>query len=131
MVGVLVWAATASNRRIEIERDAEHHYTERCAGLAGNGVRYKGPFVRLSIYREFLVLSHLQTYVLPFDRIDSVEVESGLVGKGLRIVHSKAGVGAVRLSVANPEKVRDLLISTISDARESESAESSSKNNGA
>ena len=116
---LLIYVFWASTRKLPIEQNEELIYSERCGGLAGGGVRFKGPFVRLSIYKEFLVLSHLQNVVLKFSEIKSV-VSGGLLGTALCINHTKKHLGPIQLSVVNHKQLKTLLTGLIEQARQVE-----------
>ena len=116
---LLIYVVWASTRSLPIEQNKELIYSERCGGLAGGGIRFKGPFVRLSIYKEFLVLSHLQSIVVKFSEIESVE-SGGLWGTAVCINHNKKYLGPIQLSVVNHERLKTLLEGLIEEARQGE-----------
>jgi hypothetical protein len=74
------------DRKAEIEEGATALHNEIC----GAGIDLKNwsmPFVRLTLYPKFALLSYAKKIVLPYEVIDSVTVERGIVGRGVRIRH--------------------------------------------
>jgi hypothetical protein len=74
------------DRKAEIEEDATPLHNEIC-GARIDLKNWSVPFVRLTLYPKFAVLSYAKTIVLPYEAIDSVTVERGIVGRGVRIRH--------------------------------------------
>lgn len=64
-------------------------FTETCAGVIG-WLTYKGPFIRLAIYSDFMIVSCDKQYYLPFSSITKIERKSFLFTKGYRIHHRNA-----------------------------------------
>ena len=74
------------DRKAEIEDDATPLHNEIC-GARIDLKNWSMPFVRLTLYPKFALLSYAKKIVLPYEAIDSVAVERGIVGRGLRIRH--------------------------------------------
>ena len=119
VLSLLSYVFWASTRKLPIEQNKELIHGERCGGLAGAGMRFKGPFVRLAIYKDFLVLGHLQSVVLNFSEIESVE-SGGMWGTALCINHTRKNLGAIQLSVSNHERLKALLTHLIEQARQAQ-----------
>ena len=99
-------------KKLDIEKEAELIHSERCGGIAGTSMRFRGSLVRLSIYRDFLVLSHFKKVVLKFDEIESTELKSNTwkTWGGLCIYHNRRDVGEIVLShMGNSDRIKALL----------------------
>lgn len=57
----------------------------RCAGIIG-WVSYKGPFIRVSLYEDFIIISYRKIILLKFSEM-SIKKEKFLFNKVLRIEH--------------------------------------------
>lgn len=74
------------DRKAEIENGATPLHNEIC-GARIDLKNWSMPFVRLTLYPGFALLSYAKKIVLPYEAIDSVAVERGIVGRGVRIRH--------------------------------------------
>lgn len=81
--------ADRRDRKAEIEEDAAPLHNQICGARMGrkNGSM---PFVRLTLYPTFALLSYAKNIVLPYEAIESVTVERGIVGRGVRIRHHES-----------------------------------------
>lgn len=61
-------------------------FSDTCGGVVG-WLNYKGPFIRVAVYPDFVVVSCDRQYYLPFGEIASIERRSFLFTKGYRIHH--------------------------------------------
>lgn len=86
LIAIFAWIYQRKERRHPAEAAMRPLFTEDCAGVIG-WVTYKGPFIRLAVYPDFLVASCDQPYYLPFTQISQVERRSFLFSKGYRIHH--------------------------------------------
>ena len=75
-------------------------------------MHYRGPFINLRLYDDFLVIGGLGTIVLTYDEIERVEVNKwlGAVADGVRIVHRKSGApGKIVIGTASPERLKEMI----------------------
>ncbi|MGZ4033557.1 MAG: hypothetical protein ACXVPU_00570 [Bacteroidia bacterium] len=87
-----------SNRKSGREKDLIPIYSVQCGGSFGF-VRASFPFVRLSLYSDFLVISSYGKIIIDYSRIRELR-DVGLFGSGLEIV------------TTNPDKYGQPIIST-------------------
>jgi len=86
-VGILLLIWQRSKSYLEIEQGKTALLTVRCAGTIGL-TRYRGPFIRLSLYQEFLVIRSLKSIVLYYYEISHVKDSQSLLDKSLHIYHT-------------------------------------------
>ena len=86
VIGIFVWLFIRKGKRHPRETGRSARFETSCAGIIG-WVTYRGPFIRLSVYDDFLVVACSAPYLLEFSEIERVEaVRFGFV-KGFRIHH--------------------------------------------
>jgi hypothetical protein len=88
VVGCTLVLLIRSAMKLDIEKGRTPVYHERCGGRFGmpasgeTGLFSHGfftfPFVRLSMYEDFVVISYSVQIVLAYSEIDNVEVREGL-----------------------------------------------------
>jgi hypothetical protein len=76
----------ARDRKSEMEDGASPLHNEIC-GARIDLKNWSIPFVRLTLYPTFALLSYAKKIILPYDTIDSVTIERGIIGRGVRIRH--------------------------------------------
>ena len=79
------------DRKAEIEAGETPLHDEIC-GARIDLKNWTMPFVRLTLYPKFAVISYAQKIVLPYGAIDSVAIEKVIAGRGVRIRHHHPGV---------------------------------------
>jgi len=84
IVGAFGGTMLISYKRHPREKGANHIYTSRCGGEFGL-IKLSVPFIRLSLYDDFLVISHWTRTVLEYKHIRSLE-KYGLFGDGILIM---------------------------------------------
>ena len=84
--GIFGYIFQRKDRMHASEAGKKHLFTESCAGVIG-WLTYKGPFIRLAVYGEFIIVSCDKQYYLPFSAITKIERHSFLFTKGYRIYH--------------------------------------------
>lgn len=90
-------------------------HNEICGALIGPK-NWSTPFVRLTLYPGFALLSYTNKIVLPYEAIDSVVVEKGVVGRGIRIRHHQPDAPEqLIIWSSDVETLRKKLSSLISD----------------
>ena len=79
-----------SQKKLEIEGDEKPLYTSTAGGQIG-WVTYRGPFISLRIYDEFIIIGCGSKMVLKYDEIISVEIKQwmGLMPDRIQINHQE------------------------------------------
>ena len=82
----------SSKRRLEIELGKEALYRGQ-VGARIDGFYYGGPFVRVALYSDFLVIS-CNKFLTSFKKEDIFEFKIGkdFISEGLDIIHNKSGI---------------------------------------
>jgi hypothetical protein len=116
VVSILLLLIVGSRRRSEIEQNKTPLHTQTSGGRIG-WVRYRGPFVRLSIYDEFVVIRYgWKTIVLPYGEIERVETGKwlGMRTDSVQIVHHKPDAPPyIRIGAFSPERIKELIESKL------------------
>ncbi len=86
---VFLWMFRRKDRLHVSEAGKKPLFTESCAGVIG-WLTYKGPFIRLAVYDDFVVVSCDKQYYLPLGNITRIARHSFLFTKGYRLYHNKA-----------------------------------------
>lgn len=86
MAGFFVWMIIRKNRRHGAEAGKSAIYATNCTGTVG-WITYKGVFLRLAVYAEFLVVACNRVYYFPFSEIMHIERHNFLFRRGYRIHH--------------------------------------------
>ena len=114
--GILLLLLWGSGMRLDIEKDKTPLHTETAGGRIG-WMRYRGPFIRLNIYDEFIVIRYSwKSIVLRYDEIERVETGKwlGLVTDRLQIVHHKPDAPSfIRIGASSPERVKAIIESKL------------------
>lgn len=77
------------DRRADVESGETPSHSEIC-GARIDQQNWSMPFVRLTLYPTFAVISYAKKIVLPYDTIDRVEMVGGILGRGVRLYHHQA-----------------------------------------
>jgi hypothetical protein len=83
---LFIWMFIRKDRMHAAEAGKQALYSTICGGIVGWWT-YKGPFIRLAVYSEFLVVVCDRVYYLPFAEIQQIERRNFLFRKGYRIHH--------------------------------------------
>lgn len=65
VAGLFIWMFVRKDRLHPAEEGKKAVYATTCAGIVG-WLTYKGPFLRLAVYTEFLVVACDKVYYFPF-----------------------------------------------------------------
>lgn len=115
VLGIFGFTIINAHKRLDIEKGKTPLYSSTAGGQIG-WLNYKGPFISLRIYEDFLVIVYTKTIVLRFDEIDQVEIKKwiGLVSDRIQIVHHKLNVPSkIIIGTSNPAKVKELIESKL------------------
>jgi hypothetical protein len=106
VLGIFLLLIISSQWKLEIEKDKKLLYSSTAGGWIG-GISYRGPFISLRMYDEFIIIVCVRTYVLKYDEIVSVEIKRwmGLIPDRIQIKHR------------NPSIPKDIVIGTYSPSR--------------
>lgn len=86
VAGIFIWMFVRKDRRHPAEALERAAYATTCGGIVG-WLTYKGSFLRLAVYAEFLVVACDNVYYFPFSGIQQIERRNFLFRKGYRIHH--------------------------------------------
>lgn len=89
VIAVFVWIYRRKDRSHPAEAGKAPIFTEACGGVVG-WLNYKGPFIRVAVYPDFLVVSCDRQYYLPFSSVGHIERRNFFFSKGYRIHHRTA-----------------------------------------
>lgn len=99
-----------SNRRAKIEHNQRPLWEEKCSGRMG-AIGVGIPAIRVSLYRNFMVVAFLGTTVIPYSDIQSVSVKRGFsilgtTGIGIKMRNMLSGY---HFRSRDPNKVAELI----------------------
>ena len=109
--GFLLFIAVKAHNRLDIEAGKTALYTSTAGGQIG-WTRYRGPFISLRIYDEFIVIGYAKTIVLRFGEIDRVEIKKwmGLVSAGIQLIHHKSDAPSrIIIGTTNPAHAKEII----------------------
>ena len=86
VAGIFIWMFLRKDRRHAAEAGKKALYSTICGGIVG-WLTYKGPFIRVAVYPEFLVIACDKVYYLPFSEVVQIERRNFMWRKGYRIQH--------------------------------------------
>lgn len=102
---IIIWRG---NQRIAKETGKKPLYKATCGGQIG-WFRYRGPFIQLRMYEDFLVIGYIKHIVLRYDEIDEIYPVGNLLRRGVEIKHHKKSVPQrLQLSDTKPDKVLEV-----------------------
>lgn len=105
---VFAFIILLSIRKSEREKGLTPLYSERCGGRFGF-VQATFPFVRLSLYDDFLVLSCYGKIIIEYARIRELR-DVGLLGSGLEIVTTNPGkYGQPIIGTMNKSEIKRII----------------------
>lgn len=88
---VLLYWYFVKNTKLSEEKGLTPVYQE-VGGGRFDGVNYTLPFVRISIYDRFLVISYSRKILLTWNDISEVTLEEHLISTGIRILHNRSDI---------------------------------------
>ncbi len=106
VIGVIVFALIKRNSILDIEKGRKAIFTEYCCG-AINGARAK--FLRLSIYRGFIVIGYARSIVIQANEIKSVSIGRYFMTKGLEIEHTRSDLPSIFLFLDDLQAAKELI----------------------
>lgn len=111
--GIFIYMFIKKGRLLDIEKGQNALFSETCSGVIG-WLSFRGPFIRLSLYEDFLVIAYYKSIVLNYDQLKGVsEKRWGLV-KYIHIEHVRPDCPRkIMLYSTNRKKVIELLKSKI------------------
>lgn len=109
VVGFFTLTILLSNKRHEIEVGKIPFYSERCGSQFGIlTVTY--PFVRISLYDEFMVISCFSRKLIEYDKIRRIEEESGVFAREIELVTTNREIyGRPIIWTLNNERLGNLI----------------------
>ena len=111
VAGLLLLIALQAQRQVPAEAGKTPIYKTIGGGRIG-WLNYRGPFISLRLYQEFLVIRALQTIVLSYTEIESGEVRKwlGVTADRIQITHrSLRAPETIILGVSNPKRVKEMV----------------------
>ena len=111
ILGFFIVIMAKAQKRLGIEKDKTPLYATTTGGQIGL-LTYRGPFISLRVYDEFVVVGYARTVVLRFEEIDRVEIKNwmGSVPDRVQLVHHKSGVpNKIIIGTMNPSKVKEII----------------------
>lgn len=111
VVGVFLLIIIFSQKKLEIEEDEKPLYTSTAGGQIG-WVRYRGPFISLRIYDEFIIIGCGRKIVLKYNEIISVEIKQwmGLMPDRIQINHRNPSVPKnIIIGTYNPAQAKEII----------------------
>jgi hypothetical protein len=96
-----------SSRKTNIEKGLTPIYTERCGGLF-DIMNYTYPFVRLTLYDDFLVISCLTKRIVKYKNIKQIE-KTGVFRGGIQIITYNKHDDLPKIWTSNGEFITSLI----------------------
>jgi hypothetical protein len=89
VIALFVWFFMRKDRRHPLENNLTPAFKTTCGGIIG-WMTYRGPFIRVAVYDNFLVVSCGKPYLLKFPEITELEPCTFAFAKGFRIKHANS-----------------------------------------
>lgn len=110
---VLLYWYLVENTKLPEEKGLTPIYQE-VGGGRFDGVNYTLPFVRISIYDRFLVVSYSRKILLNWNDIKEATLEKHLISTGIRILHNRSDIPKlIILWSKKPEKLLESIQSKL------------------
>lgn len=94
---------------LPLEENLTPLYTLNCGGLF-DSYNVTFPFVRVSFYKDFFVISFINKILLRYSEVQQVEVQNFLLFQGLQIKHTKENIPKkIVLWVTDGKKLKDFV----------------------
>jgi hypothetical protein len=88
--GILFSIILKSASLLPMEKGITPVFKTRCSGIIGS-THFKGPFISLRVYNDFVVISTLKKLVFTFNEIKTAEITKKWNRNITKISHNKAG----------------------------------------
>ncbi|MBI9104538.1 MAG: hypothetical protein JEY99_19135 [Spirochaetales bacterium] len=98
-------------KKTELEAGLEPVYTSIAGGMIGR-VRYKGPFIHLRLYNDFMIIACQQPFLLRYKEIENIHVEKwfGRISDRIQIEHHNQEIPArIIVGTSNPDDVKTFI----------------------
>jgi hypothetical protein len=107
---IFILITVKAHNRLNIEINKTPLYTSTAGGQIG-WIRYRGPFVSIRIYDNFIVIGSAKTIVLRFEEIDRVEIKRwGAFTDRVQLIHHKLDAPSkIIIGTTNPTKVKEII----------------------
>lgn len=103
------------NLKLEIENKLTAVYSENCGGRF-NGYNLSVPFVRLTIYTDFIIISYTKKVVLKYNDIVKIEIKKHFISKGIHIYHKRNDIPKnIIIWTANSKKIKEIIESKLKE----------------
>jgi len=109
VISGFVYFIKKRNIFLEIEKNQKALFTENCGGRF-DGMGFTIPFVRFTIYSEFIIISYIRKIVLNFNEIHKIEFSKRLGTTGIHIYHKKLNTPKIIVIWSrHGDKIKDIL----------------------
>ncbi len=104
-----IYIISKSKQLAKEEIDKTPVYKTRCSGIIGS-LHYRGPFIELRMYEDFLVVSYSKQMVFSYSSIN-VDIAKNFFRQGLAIHHlSQDYPSRIILAVYNMQEIKDYVL---------------------
>ncbi len=111
VLGTFFFLFRAKKRQLPIELESKPILTLTCAGTIG-ALNFRGPFVRLSLYHDFLVISYWKQLLLRPEDIINIEISRVLFVQRVIFHHRNSSIPKqIRLTFRDIDRFRTALSS--------------------
>ncbi len=108
VIGILLFIYFSSNKKHPEEKNKNPELSFRCGGVIGL-TNYKGPFIRVTVYKDFLIIAYRKIILLKFDEF-TIQGESFLFRKSICFQHKKSeSPDNIKLFIPDKKKFLDLM----------------------
>lgn len=109
VIGVFIYVIKTRNSLLDIEKNLTPLYIEDCGGRFNN-YNLTVPFVRVKIYKDFIIISYTKKILLKYTDIKKIEVKRHIISKGVHIYHNKNDIPKnIIIWAANCEKLKNII----------------------
>ena len=88
VVGILFWIYLKADKKHPEEENKTPELSFKCGGVIG-WTQYKGPFVRVSVYSDFLIIAHRKIILFKFNEF-TLKEGLFLFTKSITFKHEKS-----------------------------------------
>lgn len=108
VIGILLFMYFSSDKKHLEEENKTPELSFKTGGVIG-WTNYKGPFIRVTVYQEFLIIAYLKIILLKYDEF-TIQEESFLFRKSIYFQHKKSEYpNPIRLYISDKKKFLDLM----------------------
>lgn len=111
IIGAFLPLIVFSHVKLNIEKGQKPRYSSTGGGQIG-WVNFRGPFISLRLYEDFLVIGCGRKFVLPYTAIERVEVQQwfGTLSDRVRIIHQQPDVPErIIIGTFRPNEVKEII----------------------